>query len=170
MLAAKIRGEDSSKKLPIFKSQPLSVGIETAGGMFQPMIERNADLPIKKSMKFATYADNNSHVRIRVYEGERALCKNCEILCDFELRVPPKPRGTVQVEIFIEIDGFGKLEILARDVKSKNKLRQLVNYDKSRLTVGYINRLVNDGYANMDKDHQVRQRISAKLKLENYCS
>ena len=95
MLAAKIRGEDSSKALPIFKFQPVSIGIETAGGMMHIIVERNAQLPLKKTMKFATYADNNSHVLIRVYEGERALTKYCEVLSEFELRVPPKPRGSV---------------------------------------------------------------------------
>ncbi|CEO96729.1 Heat shock 70 kDa protein [Plasmodiophora brassicae] len=169
--AAILSGDSSEEtsKILLLDVAPLSLGIETAGGVMTSLIKRNTTIPCKKQQIFSTYADNQPGVLIQVFEGERARTKDNNLLGKFELSgIPPAPRGVPQIEVTFDLDANGILNVSAEDKSTGKRQKITITNDKGRLSKEDIEAMIRDAEKYKHDDEMLRKKVEAKNGLENY--
>ena len=165
-----LSGADCGEKgIVLLDVNPLSMGIETVGGVMSTIISRNTVVPTKKQQIFSTAADNQESVTIKVYEGERPMTKDNHLLGSFDLTgIPPAARGVPQLEVTFQIDANGILEVTAQDKGTQKKHSITITNDNNRLTPEEIQKMIDEAEQFAEDDKLVKEHTEAKNELEQY--
>merc|ERR1712072_281586 len=163
-------GGEATKDILLLDVTPLSLGVETTGGVMTTIIPRNTTIPTKKSDQFTTDADNQTCIEVCIYEGERYKTKDNNLLGNFNLDgIAPAPRGVPQIEVTFTLDANGILHVGAKDKASSRKNDITIKNEKGRLSQADIDRMIEEAEKCKAEDDAQKQKVQARQELENYC-